>query len=39
MRDFALFPAMAVAPGWRHPIARGTLRQLDARRRKPRPFA
>ncbi|WP_019832246.1 2-amino-4-hydroxy-6-hydroxymethyldihydropteridine diphosphokinase [Sphingomonas sp. PR090111-T3T-6A] len=36
-RDFALAPAAAVAPGWRHPIAGRTLRQLDARRRKPRP--
>ncbi len=35
-RDFALAPAAAVAPGWRHPIAGPTLRQLDARRRKPR---
>jgi 2-amino-4-hydroxy-6-hydroxymethyldihydropteridine diphosphokinase len=36
IRDFALAPAAAIAPCWRHPIARGTLRQLDARRRKPR---
>jgi 2-amino-4-hydroxy-6-hydroxymethyldihydropteridine diphosphokinase len=37
IRDFALVPAMAVAPGWRHPVARHTLRQLEAQRRKPRP--
>jgi 2-amino-4-hydroxy-6-hydroxymethyldihydropteridine diphosphokinase len=36
-RDFALVPAAAMAPRWRHPIARHTLRQLEARRRKPRP--
>ncbi len=37
VRDFALAPAAAVAPGWRHPLHRYTLRQLEGRRRKPRP--
>jgi 2-amino-4-hydroxy-6-hydroxymethyldihydropteridine diphosphokinase len=36
-RDFALRPAALVAPHWRHPGQHRTLRQLDARLRKPRP--
>jgi 2-amino-4-hydroxy-6-hydroxymethyldihydropteridine diphosphokinase len=37
MRRFALTPAAALAPRWRHPYLRATLRQLDRRRRKDRP--
>lgn len=37
IRDFALGPATAVAPGWRHPRHNLMLRQLHARLRKPRP--
>lgn len=36
-RDFALGPAAAIAPGWRHPARNRTLRQLHAQLRKPRP--
>lgn len=37
VRDFALEPAAALAPGWRHPHLRATLRQLERRRARPRP--
>jgi 2-amino-4-hydroxy-6-hydroxymethyldihydropteridine diphosphokinase len=30
-RDFALRPAAAITPGWRHPASHRTLRQLHAR--------
>jgi 2-amino-4-hydroxy-6-hydroxymethyldihydropteridine diphosphokinase len=36
-RDFAIGPAAALAPHWRHPHFDATLRQIDARRRRPRP--
>jgi 2-amino-4-hydroxy-6-hydroxymethyldihydropteridine diphosphokinase len=36
-RDFALGPAAAVAPGWRHPVLKLTLRQLEVRLAKARP--
>jgi 2-amino-4-hydroxy-6-hydroxymethyldihydropteridine diphosphokinase len=36
-RGFALAPAAALAPHWRHPHLRVTLRQLDHRRRRPHP--
>ena len=37
MRGFALRPAAAIAPGWRHPRLGPTLRQLDARLTRRRP--
>lgn len=36
-RAFVLGPAIAIAPGWRDPIRRLTLRQLHARLTRPRP--
>lgn len=36
-RDFALRPAAAIAPGWRHPRLARTFRQLDARLTRRRP--
>ena len=36
-RDFALGPAAAIAPGWRHPVHNRTLRQLHAQLRTPHP--
>ena len=36
-RGFALVPAAGLAPCWRHPHLRATLRQLDHRRRRARP--
>jgi 2-amino-4-hydroxy-6-hydroxymethyldihydropteridine diphosphokinase len=36
-RDFAIGPAAVLAPHWRHPLLRATLRQIDARRRRARP--
>jgi len=36
-RNFALRPAAALAPEWRHPRARATLRQLAGRLVRPRP--
>jgi 2-amino-4-hydroxy-6-hydroxymethyldihydropteridine diphosphokinase len=37
VRRFALAPAAALGPGWRHPHLGVTLRQLEARRGKTRP--
>ncbi len=37
LRDFALAPAAAIAPGWHHPLGHRTLRQLEGRLRKARP--
>ena len=37
-RTFVLAPAKAIAPGWRDPITRLTLRQLAARLTRPRPL-
>jgi|UPI0003B770AA 2-amino-4-hydroxy-6-hydroxymethyldihydropteridine diphosphokinase len=37
VRDFALRPAAAIAPGWRHPHLGRTLRQLEARLTRRRP--
>ncbi|PAL25570.1 2-amino-4-hydroxy-6-hydroxymethyldihydropteridine diphosphokinase [Sphingopyxis sp. GW247-27LB] len=36
-RAFVLDPLATVAPGWRHPIAARSIRQLAARLRRPRP--
>ena len=35
-RDFAIRPAAAIAPRWRHPVLGATFRQLEARLRVPR---
>jgi 2-amino-4-hydroxy-6-hydroxymethyldihydropteridine diphosphokinase len=37
-RAFVLGPAAAIAPGWRDPASRLTLRQLSARLTRPRPL-
>lgn len=37
-RAFVLQPAAAIAPGWRDPLTRHTLRQLLARLTAPRPL-
>jgi 2-amino-4-hydroxy-6-hydroxymethyldihydropteridine diphosphokinase len=36
-RDFVLRPMLALAPDWRHPRLRLTVRQMLARLQKPRP--
>lgn len=36
-RDFVLGPLLAIAPGWRDPITRLSVRQLRARLTRPRP--
>lgn len=36
-RAFALAPAAVIAPGWRHPLAHRSFRQLEGRLRKARP--
>jgi 2-amino-4-hydroxy-6-hydroxymethyldihydropteridine diphosphokinase len=36
-RPFVLTPLLAIAPGWRDPLTRLTVRQLHARLTRPRP--
>lgn len=37
-RSFVLGPALAIAPSWRDPISRLTLRQVHSRLTRPRPL-